>query len=250
MRLYFADPWYSPGVEMEGGENIRVFNVTLNSHSLLLHNFDIIADAGPNTADVRVFKDVEPASDGYLHLSFAGNGGPPLINAIEIVPGMAHRLRPIRLVTQSSGLIDRSGVTWSRDNYFLSGRTIARTFTVTGSDDPEIYARERYGNFSYAIPVSEGRYRVTLHFAESYWGPISPGGGGVGTRIFDVYCNGIALLRNFDMLKEAGPHIQIVKTFHNLQPNAQGKLLLSFVPVKNYANISAIEVDDESETHD
>lgn len=250
MRLYFADPWYTPGVELEGGENIRVFNVTLNSYSLLLHNFDIIADAGPNTADVRVFKDVQPASDGYLHLSFAGNGGPPLINAIEIVPGIPHRLRSIRLVTQGSAFTDRSGVTWSRDNYFLSGRNIARTFTVTGTDDPEIYARERYGNFSYAIPVSEGRYRVTLHFAESYWGPISPGGGGVGTRIFDVYCNGIALLRNFDMLKEAGQHTQIVKTFHNLQSNAQGKLLLSFVPVKNYANVSAIEVDDESDTHE
>jgi len=38
-----------------------------------------------------------------------------------------------------------------------------------------------------------------------------------------------------------------VKAFQHVQPNAQGKLLLSFVPVKNYANISAIEVLDEGQ---
>lgn len=247
LRLYFADAWYSPGVAMEGGENTRVFHVILNGETLL-RDFDIIADAGPNTADVRVFKDVRPETDGYLHLNFAGNQGPPLINAIEIAPGIPHRLRPIRLVTQDSALTDRTGVTWSRDNYFLSGRTIARTLTVTGNEDPEIYARERYGNFSYAIPVSEGRYRVILHFAETYWGPKSPGGGGAGTRVFDVYCNGTTLLRNFDMLRDTGAGAEIVKTFDNLAPNAQGKLVLSFVPVKNYANLSAIEVVDEPQT--
>lgn len=249
MRLYFADSWDSPSAAMEGGESTRVFHVILNNETLL-RDFDIIADAGPNTADVRVFKDVRPQSDGYLHLTFAGNQGAALLNAIEIVPGIPHRLRTIRLVTQDSALTDRSGVTWSADNYFLHGRTTARSLTVTGTEDPEIHARERYGNFSYAIPVSEGRYRVTLHFSESYWGPNSPGGGGPGTRVFDVYCNGVALLRNFDMLKEAAPRTQIVKTFRNLQPNAQGTLLLSFVPVKNYANVSAIEVADESDTRE
>jgi Malectin domain len=249
MRLYFADQSYSPGIALDGGENTRVFNVILNGE-VLLRDFDIMADAGPYTADVRAFKDVHPAGDGYLHLTVIKSNGTPLLNAIEIAPGIPHRLRPIRIVTQESTLTDRAGVIWSRDNYFLNGRTIARTGAVSGNDDPEIYARERYGNFSYAIPVSEGRYRVTLHFAETYWGPTAPGGGGIGTRIFDVYCNGRILLQDFDMLKEAPPRTEIVKTFKDLQPNAQGKLLLSFVPVKNYANVSGIEVVDESDARE
>lgn len=249
MRLYFADQSYSPGSALDGGENTRVFNVIANGE-VLLRDFDIMAEAGPNIADVRAFKDIRPERDGYLHLNVLKANGTPLLNAIEIVPGIPHRLRPIRIVTLDSDLTDSAGVMWSRDNYFLNGRTIARTGAVTGSDDPEIYARERYGNFSYAIPVSEGRYRVTLHFAETYWGPTAPGGGGVGTRVFDVFCNGRALLQNFDMLKEAPPRTQIVKTFEHLEPNAQGKLLISFVPVKNYANISAIEVVDESSARD
>jgi hypothetical protein len=246
MRLYFVDASYSPGSAMEGGENIRVFNVLLNGR-LALRDFDIIADAGPSTADVKVFKDVSPAPDGYLHLAFSRVTDMPLINAIEIVPGARHRLHPIEIITQDSTLTDRNGLTWYPDNYFLGGRAIARFGTITGPEDPEIYARERYGNFSYAIPVANGRYAVTLRFAETFWGPDGPGGGGPGSRIFDVYCNGTALLRNFDMFQEAGSHHQLIKTFHGLQANAQGKLLFSFVPRVNYANISAIEVTDETE---
>ncbi len=242
LHLYFADESYRPGVALEGGENTRVFTVSLNG-ATLLRDFDIIADAGPNTADVRVFKDIHPASDGYLHLAFSGNQGAPLINAIEVLPGIAHHLRRIRIVTQDSTVVDRAGVTWYPDNYFKNGRELARPFVVSGPEDIQIYGGERYGNFSYAIPVADGRYRATLRFAESYWG--ATGGGGAGTRVFDVYCNGIALLRNFDMLKEAAPRTQIVRTFDNLEPNAQGKLLFTFVPVKNYANLSAIEVVDE-----
>jgi len=246
LRLYFADTSYSPGPAMEGGENVRMFDIALNG-SPLLRQFDVIADAGPNTADVRVFKDVAPAADGFLHLAFVKGTDTPFLNAIEIVPGIPHRIHPIRIITQDAMVTDRAGLTWSPDNYFQGGRGMARQGTVDGTYDPQIYGRERYGNFSYAIPVAEGHYTVNLYFAESYWGPKGQGGGGVGSRVFDVYCNGAALLRNFDMYKEAGLHQQIVKAFQHVQANAQGKLLLSFVPIKNYANISAIEVLDEGE---
>lgn len=241
LRLYFADMFYSPGPAMEGGENVRMFDVIVNG-SALLQQFDVVADAGPNTADVRAFKDIHPASDGFLHIALLKGTDTPFLNAIEVLPAIPHQIRPVRMIMQDAVVTDRSGVTWSPDTYFQGGRAMARQGTVEGPDDPQIYGRERYGNFSYAIPVAEGFYTVKLYFAETYWGPNGQGGGGVGSRIFDVYCNGVALLRNFDMYKEAGLNRQIVKAFSHLQPNAQGKLLLSFVPVKNYANISAIEV--------
>jgi hypothetical protein len=37
-----------------------------------------------------------------------------------------------------------------------------------------------------------------------------------------------------------------MRQFKGLQPNAQGKLLLEFKPVVNYALINAIEVIDEA----
>jgi hypothetical protein len=33
-----------------------------------------------------------------------------------------------------------------------------------------------------------------------------------------------------------------VKTFENVEPNAQGNIVLEFVPLRNYAEVNAIEV--------
>jgi hypothetical protein len=56
------------------------------------------------------------------------------------------------------------------------------------------------------------------------------------------------LLHSFDIFKEAGgANRALDKTFHGLEPNAQGLLKLSFVPKENYAQVNAIEVVDESE---
>ncbi len=230
---------------MEGGENTRYFNVYLNGRQLL-NNFDIIASAGPNTACEQVFKDAEPDHDGYLHLSFNRIVGAPILSAIEILPATKHRIRPIRISTQDSGFTDKSGVSWEPDNYFLNGRSIAKFGIVTGPVDSQIYERERYGNFSYAIPAAPGNYRLTLHFAETYFGPGEQGAGGVGDRIFDVYCNGTVLVSQLDVFKEAGSRHQLLKTFHDIQPNAQGNVLISFIPRKNYAMVSAIELIDET----
>ncbi|MBV8897710.1 MAG: hypothetical protein JO051_14450 [Acidobacteriaceae bacterium] len=245
LHLYFADTAFVPGISMEGGENTRFFNVDLNGQRLL-RNFDIIANSGPNTAYERVFKDVQPDKDGYLHLSFHKGIGEPLLNAIEILPGVPHRIRPVRLSTQDSGFTDKFGNNWQGDNYFLNGRSIAKYGIIAGPVDSQIYARERYGNFSYAIPAAAGKYRLNLHFAETYFGPGQQGGGGVGSRIFDVYCNGVVLLSHFDLFREAGVAHQFIKTFEGIQPNAQGNVLVSFVPSENYATVSALELIDES----
>jgi hypothetical protein len=132
------------------------------------------------------------------------------------------------------------------DNYWSGGQLGPQSAIVHGANDRNVYTSERYGNFSYAIPADEGEYAATLHFAENYWGRENPGGGGIGSRVFDVFSNHTALLRDFDIYKETGANRALVKTFHHLKPNAQGKLLFSFVPVKNYASIYAIEVADES----
>jgi hypothetical protein len=88
---------------------------------------------------------------------------------------------------------------------------------------------------------------VTLLFTEAWFGPGKPGAGGEGSRMFDVYCNGSTLLRNFDIYRAAGGGQKaIYKSFHGISPDAQGKIELSFVPVVNYACVNGIEVVDDS----
>ncbi len=245
LHLYFADTSYTPGISMEGGENTRFFNVSVNGITVL-RNFDIIASVGPNTACERVFKDVQPDRDGYLHLMFNRAVGVPLLNGIAILPGIPHRMRPVRISTQDSAFTDKSGNTWSPDNYFLNGRVIAKFGIVSGPVDSQIYEGERYGNFSYAIPAAAGTYTLRLHFAETFFGPDEQGGGGAGDRIFDVYCNGTALLTRLDVFQEAGARHELIKTFHGIEPNAQGNVLVSFVPRVNYAMVSGLELIDET----
>ena len=69
----------------------------------------------------------------------------------------------------------------------------------------------------------------------------------MGDRVFDVYCNGVALLRDFDIFKEAGGEGRpLDRAFAGIRPNAQGKILLSFVPTDGMACVNGIEVVEDS----
>lgn len=226
----------------------QFFNVTANGQ-LLLKAFNISSDAlGSNVADEKIFKDIYPDKDGFLHLKFFAEKSSPSLNALEILPGTPHRQLPVRLVMQSVALQDHSGNSWHPDNYFENGTVSDQPRLVTGTPDPNLYTRERFGHFTYSIPVdTRSRYTLVLHFAELYWIPDASGTVGVGSRVFRVYCNGSTLLDNFDIFKEAGSLHALTKTFYHLRPSPEGKLDLTFDPLTNYATVSAIEVIDESQ---
>jgi hypothetical protein len=246
LRLHFAETLYGENNVAGGGESSRVFNVWINDKEAL-HEFDVIAEVGPSTADVRAFKDISPASDGKLHLKFEPFSNPPLLSAIEIVPGTPGRLRPIRMLSLDRVYVDKQGQVWEPDRYARGGQLVARTQPVEGAADPELFRGERYGNVRYVIPVPPGRYGVTLYFAEAWFGPGTPAGGGAGSRVFDILANGVALRRGFDLFKEAhGEGRALTWSAHGLEPDAQGKLNISLVPVRNYACVNAVEVLDES----
>jgi hypothetical protein len=242
LRLHFAELEYGPDEIQGGGETSRLIDVLANDRQLL-QTFDISADAGGSrTADVKVFTDITPV-DGMLKLNFVAYVGRGLLNAIEILPGIPGQMRPLRMTTRQAPYFDKNKMMWQPENYFRGGRVNARTNTITGTSEPELYQCERFGNFSYAIPVAQGSYKLTLKFAEAYWGETNSGGGGAGQRIFNVSCNGEPLLKNFDIYREAGGENRAVdRIFRGVQASAQGKLLLTFVPVQNYASVSAIEV--------
>jgi hypothetical protein len=246
LRLHFAETLYGVGNLAGGGETSRVFSVLANGRPLL-RDFDVIADAGAGTADIRAFKNVSPDTDGELHLRFEPINNLAFLNAIEISPGIPGRMKPIYMVAREREYIDKNGVHWAPDSFVRGGQLILRSEVLVRAPDQDLYRGERYGNLTYVIPVPQGRYAVTLHFAETWFGPNKPAGGGAGSRLFDILCNGIALARNFDLYKESGgSDREYLRTFHGLEPNHQGKIVISMIPAKNYACINALEVVDES----
>lgn len=237
LHLLFVAP-------QEQDANKLFFNVDANGKPLL-QGFNISSDAlGTDVADERIFRDISPSSDGYLHLAFTSDQSTPTINAIEILPGLPHQQLPIRLVMQPSAVTDSHGNIWHPDNYFQGGTLSDVPQVVSGTPDPNLYSGERYGHFTYALPVDpQDHYTLVLHFAELYWGPDES----VGRRVFNVFCNGSTLLDHFDIFKEVGSLHPLTKTFHHLQPSPEGKLNLTFEPISNFATVSAIEVIDEGD---
>lgn len=229
-------------------DNWSTFGVSINGASVL-SGFDINSDAlGEDIADERVFRDVTPGPDGMIRIRFSSQHGAPQLNALELLSGLPHKQLPIRLLMQQSSLTDRNGHFWRGDNYFTSGRLSDQRQQVTGGQDPNLFTSERFGHFRYTLPVDpRDRYTLVLHFAEFYFGSGMPGGGGEGSRIFRVLCNGETLLDNFDIYKEAGSLHVLTKTFSHIKPSAQGKINLTFEPVVNNATVSGIEVLDESQ---
>jgi hypothetical protein len=249
LRLYFADPIrMSDSNQDEDGQNRRHFSVDINGKTVL-DSFDAIADGGNSAVDVRTFKDIQPAVDGKLHLNFHSDWGErAFVSAIELTPGIPGKLKPIRIAARRSDFVDENGVRWSGDRDFIGGRTWSY-HPQNGPKASAIYLVERHGNFSYAIPVPPGSYTVRLHFMDTYFSPLIPASNckGDGCRIFDVSCNGSLLLQDFDIVKAAhGAFLPVVREFHGLHPNGQGKLLLTFSSKVNYAEVRAIEVLDEA----
>jgi hypothetical protein len=241
MRLFFVSP------QTVGDEKIGGFEISLNGQPLFT-TFDINLNArGADVAEELVVRDVMPGDDGFVRVGFTNQLGIASLNALELVPGIAGQLRPIRISTQPTSFVDHKGQRWRADDYFINGFRSTERRRVSGTEDPELFVSERYGHFSYAIPVDvRGRYTVVLHFAEFYFGDQNIGGGGVGSRVFNVYCNGQTFLKNFDIYKEAGSLRLVSKMFRNIEPSPQGKINLTFEPVANNATISGIEILDES----
>jgi malectin (di-glucose binding ER protein) len=248
LRLHFAETVYGPDEQQGGGETSRLFAVMANEEPLM-RPLDIYSEAdGNNIAEIKVFKDVKPAADGVLHLRFySWAHGKSLVNAIEVLPAQPGAIRPIRFTTHDRPVFTSDGREWAPDGYFKGGRILPRTGNLNGTSDPVLFQSERFGHFSYAIPVAPGHYSVTLHFAERFFGSPNSARPGLSSRVFDVTCNGQALLRNFDIFKEAGGVDRaLTRKFTGMMPNSQGKLLIEFKPVVNYALINAIEVIDEA----
>ncbi len=235
LHLFFADTFH-------GQEATRQVGYSVNGGNP--QTIDVADEAGgSSTATERIYADVHPTADGKVHLDFVTNDS--FVNAIELVPASPGLMAPLRILAGRAAYRDRQDRVWLSDRFFLGGRRTYRADGLPSLPNPGLFQYERFGHFQYWLPVIPDRdYALTLYFEEGWYGPHAGGTGGPGSRVFDVYCNGVTLLRHFDILAQ-NPEGFAVKTFHHVKPTAQGKLELFFTPVTNYPLVDAIEVEQE-----
>jgi hypothetical protein len=90
VRLYFAEIYWGPGCEVEGGVNSRVFDIALEGKTVL-QNFDIFKESGgciastSSDSGVPVVKTFEiPVNDGILDISMPATHDRAKISALEV----------------------------------------------------------------------------------------------------------------------------------------------------------------------
>jgi hypothetical protein len=205
---------------------------------------DVVDDAGgDDIATTKVVADVAPGSDGMIHLDFTTPES--FVNAVEILPSAPHHMLPVRVVVGRSPYRDSNSNDWVSDRYFIGGRVNSFAGDLSKVTDGRLYEWHRFGHFRYVVPVvTGGRYTLRLYFMEHWFGVQNGGIGGVGSRVFDVSCNGAILLKGFDIFREAGTG-PLVKSFQHIEPTPQGKIEIYFTPNVNYPSVSAIEVTSE-----
>lgn len=241
LTLWFCEPELR-----SGSDNSRSFRILINGKTAV-EEFDIITEAGATQAvTARTWRDVTPDADGRLHVQFAPLSNAAVLSALALIPGTPGRLRPIRIAAREEPYTDSEGHVWSSDRFFFGGRLVKRLEAIQGTEDPELYRGERYGRLTYTIPVPpDSTYTAVFHFAETWFGS-RLGGGGEGSRLFDILCNGLLLERNLDVYKAAaGPFHALRKAYRGLRPTPNGKLVFQLVPSRNYAFLNALEIFDE-----
>jgi len=141
-----------------------------------------------------------------------------------------------------SGTTTAGGARYGSDMYFAggTGKDINPSDTeddkriAVAAADPTLYDSYREGRFSYRIPLPDGRYKVTLRFAE-------PSATAAGQRVFDVAANGKTVIRKLDVYDAAGGTLRGLERDFTVKL-AGGTLVLDFVPRKGRALLSACEV--------
>lgn len=146
---------------------------------------------------------------------------------------------------------DKQGNIWQPDKEyvpggkygFVGGRTVDRgtDLKIGNTNDPRIYQTEHYAMTAFRAEVSNGKYTMRLHFAET-----NPNLGGVpGSRIFDVTIQGKVVLSDLEVQKAAGGEdTALVKVFNGIAV-ANGILEIGFVPKKQNPEINGIEILSE-----
>ena len=242
LHLHFAEVFFGLAI---GADTQRVFDVSINGAPAMPH-FDIAKDAGGvYIADEKVFEDISPDSSGFLRLDFSPVRSQALVNAIEVLPGVRGKMMPVRILCSNHSRLDGNGWLWQADEYFSGGRIAELPDAIRDARMGD-FSSYRTGNFDYSIPAADGNYRLRLLFAEPVIGHDGPPPPWFGERLFDVYCNGRTLASGLDIFREAGGAYRVIEKTFRVKPDGQGKIVLSFVPVKNYAVLLAIEVVDEN----
>ncbi|MEJ7738207.1 MAG: malectin domain-containing carbohydrate-binding protein [Chitinophagaceae bacterium] len=160
--------------------------------------------SGPNTATFTSKTVAAPTVSGLVAGTYVfslvvtdNQGAVSVPDQVTInVDGVIYR------VNSGGAQVTNSIGTFAADAFYspTPGNTYSTNTAIAATTDDAMYQNARNSStraFGYTFPVSNGRYRVILHFAEINTT-------GLGKRLFDVTLEGTLGLNNYDIFKKVG----------------------------------------------
>jgi len=222
---------------------------------IVFSGLDIFKETGGYSALVK--KTSVTVSDGALTIQFGQVRENAKISAIEVhriststvssPPATIPSNDAIYRINMGGGnYVDKSGNTWSADNFYNGGGEIEKwvggSTDIRRTNDDKLYQLARFDpptqpELKYELPVQSGEYLVVMHWAETYDEIKS-----AGQRVFDVFIEGKKVLSRLDIFAEGGGRrYTAVKKSAIAQVN-DGKLTISFGKIRENAKLNALEV--------
>lgn len=165
-------------------------------------------------------------------LPFVGN---PSIGAFEHAgSGSTHSLNQVNAGSDSSYVSIEDTRTFIADKYFSGGNVGSKPNAIANTINDDLYRTYRYGMSSYKFPVkASGTYKVIIYMIEPYFNS-------AGQRVFDVTAENQLKITDLDIYAEAGKFNAYKRSF--TVDVYDGELTTDFSNTKNYAVVSAIDV--------
>ncbi|MEV6288627.1 carbohydrate-binding protein [Kribbella sp. NPDC051770] len=132
------------------------------------------------------------------------------------------------------GSTDHSGTKFDADGNFTGGSIASTSAAIANTPDDALYQKTRDGNFSYALAVPTGRYRVTLQLSDNT-------STANGQRVFNVVAEGATQL-SVDAFQAAGGGKKATSKTFDLAVT-DGTLNLSTVATTGTATVAGIMVN-------
>ena len=114
------------------------------------------------------------------------------------------------------------------------GTTGATKDPIAGTNEDTLFQTERYGSYSYSVPVSNATYFVELHFVEMYQTT-------AGSRSFNVVVEGNTLFTQMDLFATVGHDAALTRTIDNVAVSDQ-TLTIKLESVIDNATLSGFAI--------
>ncbi len=154
---------------------------------------------GDITANIVTVNPVNTNTVGQYTVTYnvsdaAGNAAAQISRTVNVIAA------PITIIAINAGggaYISTDETEYITDQYFSGGETYSTSVPISGTEDDTLYQTEHYGNPTYAVPVENGTYKVTIKFAEIYFDDSSE-------IDFDVVIEGVLAATNLDVWDQVG----------------------------------------------